>query len=180
MARRLLAATALLAIVASLAQPAFAMPGADMGDHAGGPMGAMAGMAGGAGMMAGRQGERLLDSIGASAEQKTQLRQIMDAARADIKPLREAARALHRQMQALFTQPTVDAGAVDAMRAQLVANHDQVSKRMTQAMLDASRVLSPEQRKQMADRREQRRAMMQRHRAERESLDGGAAASRRP
>ena len=171
LARRLFAGTALLALVASLAQPALAMPG--MGEQMGG-MGGMGGMGAGPGMMAGRHGERVLDSVGASAEQKTQLRQIMDAARTDIKPLREAARGLHRQLQGLFTQTTVDARAVEALRQQVLANHEQVSKRMTQAMLDASRVLSPEQRKQLAERLEQGRGMMQRHRAERESLEGGA------
>jgi periplasmic protein CpxP/Spy len=146
-------------------------------------MGGMAdmggGMGGGPGMMGGRHGERMLDSVGATAEQKTQLRQIMDAARTELKPLREAAQGLHRQMQALFAQPTVDARAVETLRQQLQANREQSSKRMTQAMLDASRVLTPEQRKQMAERSEQRRGMMQRHRAERQSLQPGAASAPR-
>ena len=185
-AHRLLFATALIALVASLLQPAVAQPQGEradrqheMGDDAGmGPMGG--GMGGGMGAMHGRHGGRLLDSVGATAEQKTQLRQIMEAARNDTKPLREAARGLHRQLQALFAQPTVDARAAEALRQQLQANREQASKRMLQAMLDASRVLSPEQRKQMAERMEQRRGMMQRHRSERESLDGAApGASRR-
>jgi Spy/CpxP family protein refolding chaperone len=187
---KLLAGTGLLAIAASLAQPVFAqgpmgmMPaGGPMGPA--GDMGGMADMGGGMGggpgmgMMGGRHGERLFDSVGATAEQKTQLRQIMDTARNDMKPLREAAQGLHRQMQGLFAQPTVDARAVETLRQQLQANHEQASKRMTQAMLDASRVLTPEQRKQMAERLEQRRGMMQRHRAERQSLERGAASAPR-
>ena len=179
LARRLLAITAMLALVASFVQPAAAQDAGGAAERQGGPMGGMLGTghmgSGPGGMMAGRHGERLLDGVGASAEQKTQLRQIMDAARADMKPLREAARGLHKQMQGLFTQPNVDARAIETLRQQLQANHEQVSKRMTQAMLDASRVLSPEQRKQLAERMEQRRGMMQRHRSERESLEGGAA-----
>ncbi len=167
---KLLALTSLLALVTSVAQPALA--------H--GPMGMKGGpgmgdMGGGPGMMGGRHGERMLDGIGVTAEQKSQMRQIMDGARNDLQPLREATQALHRQLQALFAQPTVDARAVEALRQQLQAHREQSSKRMTQAMLDASRVLTPEQRKQMAERAEQRRGMMQRHRAERESLDRGAA-----
>lgn len=172
---KLLAATSLLAIAASLAQPVFAHGpmGAKMGDMGG--MGAGPGMP----MMGGRHGARMLDSVGATAEQKTQLQQIMDSARNDIKPLREAAQGLRQQMQALFTQPTVDARAVEALRVQLQANREQASKRMTQAMLDASQVLTPEQRKQMSERMSQRRGMMERHRAERQSLDGGAASAPR-
>ncbi len=194
LAQRAYVATAMLAIVASLAQPVAAMPaqgmvdqmaehlGDGMGDGMGEGMrdGMREGM-GGPGMMAGRHREHMLDSVGASAEQKTQLRQIMDTARTDLKPLREAARTLRRQMQGLFTQPTVDARAVETLRLQMQGNHEQASKRMTQAMLDASRVLSPEQRKQMAERLEQRRGMMQRHRSERESLEGAAPGGpRRP
>ncbi|MBI5721460.1 MAG: Spy/CpxP family protein refolding chaperone [Burkholderiales bacterium] len=184
---KLLAATSLLALAASLAQPAFAhgamgmkagAPMGDMGDMGGGGMmGGMGGMGGGPGMpmMGGRHGARMLDSIGATAEQKTQLQQIMEGARNDLKPLREAARTLHQQMQGLFAQPTVDARAVEALRQQLQANREQASKRMSQAMLDASRVLTPEQRKQMSERMAQRRGMMERHRAERQSLERGAA-----
>ncbi|MBL8339922.1 MAG: Spy/CpxP family protein refolding chaperone [Rubrivivax sp.] len=196
-ARRLMLGTAALTLVASFLQPVAAQPAGPgfgaggYGPHAGmmgrgdmaGGMGMMQGRGmgmthgGGMGMMHGRGGERMLDGVGATAEQKTQVRQIMDTARNELKPLREAGQALRRQLGSLFAQPTVDARAVEALRQQMQANHEQASKRMTQAMLDASRVLTPEQRKQMAERMEQRRGMMQRHRAERETLDGPA---RRP
>ncbi|MCW5633342.1 MAG: Spy/CpxP family protein refolding chaperone [Rubrivivax sp.] len=195
-ALRLLAGTGLLALAASLAQPAFAhgAPGQPRGAAAAGEPGDMGGMPGlgemgggmsgahgahgaygaygGPGRSGGRHGARALDSVGATAEQKTQLRQIMDSARADLKPLREAARGLHQQLRGLFAQPTVDANAAEALRQQLQANREQASKRMMQAMIESSRVLTPEQRKQLADRTEQRRSMMQRHRAEREALEG--------
>jgi Spy/CpxP family protein refolding chaperone len=180
---KLMAGTGLVALAASLAQPVVAQtpPTPQTPARAGGPMGGgmhggMHGDMGGMPMFGGRHAERALDSVGASADQKTQLRQIRDAARTDLKPLRDAARELHRQMQALFAQPTVDARAVETLRLQLQANREQSSKRVTQAMLDASRVLTPEQRKQLADKMEQRRGMAQRHRAERESLEG----TRRP
>ena len=73
---------------------------------------------------------------------------------------------------ALFTQPTVDARAAEALRQQMLAQHDQASQRMLQTMLDVSRVLTPEQRKTLSDRMQQRRSMMERHRHERQSLDG--------
>jgi Spy/CpxP family protein refolding chaperone len=44
---------------------------------------------------------------------------------------------------------------------------------MMQAMLEASRVLTPEQRKQLAERMAQRRAMAERHMNERRALDSG-------
>lgn len=127
--------------------------------HGGGMMGGP--MAGGP-MMGGMQGGRMLDAVGATAEQKAQVKQIMDAAQTDLKAQRDAGRGLHDQMHQLFTQPTVDARAVETLRQQMLAQHDQASKRMMQAMLEASRVLTPEQRAKMAEMAGQRRAMMER------------------
>ena len=42
---------------------------------------------------------------------------------------------------------------------------------MTAAMLEISRVLTPEQRKQMAEHMSQRSEMMQRHQRERQGID---------
>ena len=42
---------------------------------------------------------------------------------------------------------------------------------MATAMLEVSRVLTPEQRKQMAEQMSQRREMMQRHQRERQAID---------
>ena len=71
----------------------------------------------------------------------------------------------------LFAQPTVDANALEALRDKQMAQHIEASKRMTAAMLEISRVLTPEQRKQMADYMLQRRDMMQRHQRERRGID---------
>ena len=162
---RLLVATAVLALAGGLVHTATAAP---HGDHGGrGAMTAMAGGLGGMAMAHPRQMDRLFDSIGASAEQRAQIKQIMDAARTDLKAQREAGRSLREQGQALFTQPTVDANAAEALRQQLLAQHDQASKRTLQALIDVSRVLTPEQRKAIADRMAERRARMERHRAER-------------
>lgn len=166
---RMLVATAVLALAGGLMHTAMAAPAGGGGGH--GAMTAMGGMGGmdGMAMAHPRQMERMFDSIGASAEQRAQIKQIMESARADLKAQRGAGRALREQGQALFAQPTVDARAAETLRQQLLAQHDQASKRTLQAMLDVSRVLTPEQRKAIADRLAERRAMMERHRAERES-----------
>ena len=133
----------------------------------GGPDGFMMG-----GPMAGHMMGRMLDSVNATDAQKAQIRQIMDAARADMKAQHEAGRALRDQMTQLFTQPVVDAKAAEALRQQMLQQHDQVSRRMMQAMLDVSRVLTPEQRQQLAQKMKQRHDMMERHMRERQQLDG--------
>ena len=55
----------------------------------------------------------------------------------------------------------------------MLSRHDQASKRMMQAMLDVSRVLTPEQRQQLAQQMKQRRDLMERHMRERRQLEGG-------
>lgn len=185
----LLAATFTLALAAGAAQTAIAAPAGTGPDGEGprhhmmddgpghrGPMGMRGhpgGMDGMGGMGSMRHVDRMLDIVNASADQRAQIKRIADAARTDLMALHEAGRKLHEQNQGLFTQPTIDPRAIEAARQQMLAHHDQVSKRMTQALIDASRVLTPEQRKTLADHMAQRRAMMERHRAERDSLEKG-------
>jgi periplasmic protein CpxP/Spy len=173
-----LGGTLSLAITVAAVQPALAMPGGhDMGGMRGmGGMHAMHTMGGGHGghgeggpMMDGMP-MRLLDNINATPEQRTQIQQIVQANAAEMRTLREDSRALRAQAMALFAQPTVDANAVEALRQKQLAQHDVMSKRMTATMLEVSRVLTPEQRRQMAEQMTQRREMMQRHQRERQSL----------
>jgi Spy/CpxP family protein refolding chaperone len=160
-----LLATVAVAAAALLAQPAHAMPGGHADGMRGGPHGGM-------GLPLGhpRMAERLLDSVDATPEQRTQIRNLLEAARGDLQAQREAGRSLHQQQMALFAQPTVDARAAEALRQQMLAQHDTASKRMTQLMLDVSRVLTPAQRQQLAERMGRQREMMQRHQRERRQM----------
>lgn len=148
------------ALAAGLSLPTAAMPGGPgHGDHAdafGMPM------LGGPGSI-----EKMLDSVNATAEQRAQIQQIAAAAAADMKAQRESGRALQAQLRKLFTEPTPDALAAETLRQQMLAQHDQASKRMMQTVLDVSRVLTLEQRRQLAERFGQRMAMMERHSGER-------------
>ena len=171
---RLMALTVLLAIGATAAQTASAQPyGMRGGEHRAGHGGDGMGM--GMGMGSPRMMERMLDTVNASAEQRAQIKQITDAARADMKAQHDSGRQLRADAAALFTQPTVDARAAEALRQQMLARHDQASKRQLQVMLDISRVLTPEQRKTLADKMAQRRSMMERHHAERAAAESKLA-----
>jgi protein CpxP len=104
--------------------------------------------------------ERLLSSISATEDQKARIQQIMQKAMGDMAGQREAGRALKDQARAIFTAPTVDANAAEQVRQQMLAQHDQASRRMMNAMLEVSQVLTPEQRVQMAQLMQER---MQKH-----------------
>jgi Spy/CpxP family protein refolding chaperone len=166
---QLLSATVVLALAATFAQNASAQP-MPMGAGPGHGPGMEMGM--GMGMGPGRQMGRMLDLVKATPEQRTQIQALVAAAKADMKAQHEAGRALHEQGRALFAQPTVDARAAEALRQQMMAQHDTASKRGLQLMLDVSRVLTPEQRKTLADTMAQRRSMMERHRAEQQAAPG--------
>jgi protein CpxP len=127
---------------------------------------------GGPMMGGGRHLGPMLDQVNATAEQRSQIQAIVSAARADLRAQRSAEPPLQIEMAQLLAQPTVDARAVEALRQKMLAQHDQASQRWTQALLEISRVLTPEQRQQAAERMSQRHAMMRRHHAEREVLQG--------
>ena len=182
---RLFTLTALIGFIGAVSQIAHAAPGGHgaMGGH--GDMAAMGGrgtgMDGGGQMgQMGHMGHmsRVLDRVGASAEQKAQIKTIMESAHNELKPVHAQMKLLRDQSTALFTQPAVDANAAEALRLQMQTLHGQVSKRMLQAMVESSRVLTPDQRAKMADMMNKRRAMAERHRAEAESLMGKPAGAR--
>ena len=145
-----------VAVAATFALSAWAQP-AGPGHH---------GM-GGPGMMMGARGvDHMLDGLNATDAQRSQIKQIYKAAADDLKGQREQRRALHERSLQILAAPTVDAAAAEQVRQQMLQQHDQSSRRMLQAMLDASKVLTPEQRAKLAERMKQRGEMM-RERAQR-------------
>ena len=155
---RVLMFATLMAVLATWAMASWAQP---MGGHhgMGGGM-----MMGGSPERMGRMVDRMLDGLNATDAQRSQIKQIVQAAAADLKSQRDAHRALRQQGMQIFTAPNVDANAAEALRQQMLAQHDQVSKRMTQAMVDISRVLTPEQKAKIAEHLQQRAAKMEERR----------------
>ena len=96
--------------------------------------------------------------LDATNEQQEKLRAIAKAAVKDLVPLREKAQAARQRAQALLTQPTVDRGAIEAFRVEQMALADAASKRFAQAITEAAEVLTPDQRRKVSERIEQRRS----------------------
>ena len=142
-------------VVAAASTLAIAQPGP--GGHGfGGPMM----MFGGSTEHLGRMIDHMLDGLNATDAQRTQIKQIAQAAAADLKPQRDAARALQERAMQIFTTPTVDATAAEQVRQQMLAQHDQLSRRTLAATIEISRVLSPEQRTKIGERMKQRSEAM--------------------
>lgn len=120
----------------------------------------MKGESGGGMPFAGPGFDRLLDEVQATDAQRKQIRDITDKARADLHALHENAQAQHSAAMSLWTAPKIDATEAEKQRQKMLAHHDQVSKRMMQAMLDVGQVLTPEQRAKAATALKQRQERM--------------------
>jgi Spy/CpxP family protein refolding chaperone len=118
-------------------------------------------MFGGSPERMGRKIDFMLDGLGATDAQRTQIKQIAMQTAADLKTQAEAGRAMRDQGMQIFTAPTVDAAAAENLRQQMLKQHDQMSRRVTQAMLAVANVLTPEQRAKLGQRMHDRQARMQ-------------------
>jgi Spy/CpxP family protein refolding chaperone len=122
----------------------------------------------------GRGVDRVLNGVNATDAQRAQVKQIVQQAAADLKAQREAGRGLREKSLQIFTAPTVDGAAAESLRQQMLAQHDAASRRTLQAMLDISRVLTPEQRAKLGEQMAQRHQRMQQRMQERaQRTDGG-------
>ena len=141
--------------------------------HAQGPMEGH----GGPGMMHGGPGAHMmmmhheLKAAGATDAQMAQIKAIFKQAAADEKPAFETLRSLHKQGEALFAAPVVDANAVMALHTQSQAQRDAIGTRMARALIDASAVLSPEQRAKIYAMQQKHEAHMAEHWKDRAAKD---------
>ena len=163
--------------VSAWAQPAPPPPGMDGGPemmhrhgmHGGGMGGGM--MFGGSPELMGRAIDHMLDGLNVSDAQRSQIKQVVAQAGADLKAQMAAGRGLRQRGMQIFTAPTVDAAAAEQLRQQMLQQHDQMSRRVTQAMVAVANVLTPEQRAKVGERMKDRQARME-ERMKRMERDG--------
>lgn len=105
----------------------------------------------------------MLDDVNASEAQRGQIEAIFKSAREDLKSQHEQGLALRKQMLQAFGAANVDAAQIEALRKQQSALHETASQRMSRAMVEAARVLTPEQRAQIAAKITKRMERMRQH-----------------
>lgn len=96
---------------------------------------------------------KLLDRVApdASADQKARLHAVAKQAMADLHPIHKEFRDGHKKVHELLMQPQIDRRALEVARVEQMQRADAMSKRMLQAVADAAEILTPEQRKRMAE-----------------------------
>ncbi len=152
-------------IVAAVAAMATAAGGFALHTHAHGGPGMRGGMFAGP-MDAAQIDERvermlkhLSVEINATPEQQQKLAPIVKQAIKDLQPLRGQMQAARKQIVELMSAEHVDRAAIETLRGQQLQATDALSRRVTQALADAADVLTPAQRKTLAEHMQRRGGM---------------------
>jgi len=124
----------------------------------------MMGMGMGMGMgMPGPYLERMLEQVQATPEQRNAIRAAMTRHRDQQRPLYQQGRTLHQEALALWAQPVLDDKAADRLRMRMNAHHQQMSAANMGLMLEVGRILTPEQRVQVAQQLRERHGKQRGH-----------------
>jgi protein CpxP len=92
----------------------------------------------------------------ATEEQKARLKAIAGRVHAEMGAFHGQLRDAHRRAHALLLGPTVDRAGLEALRAEQLRQLDAASRRFVDAIADAAEVLTPEQRRRLAEHMEAR------------------------
>ena len=90
--------------------------------------------------------------VDATPAQQEKLTAIAQGAARDLVPVLVKAKGARQRALGLMGAPNVDRDAIEALRAEQIEFMDTASKRLTQAIADAAEVLTPDQRKKLAER----------------------------
>jgi Spy/CpxP family protein refolding chaperone len=110
-----------------------------------------------------RRLERLLDRVNATAGQRSQIEAIWKGLRPQLKAFHQQHQALHQQMAAALSAPTINPATVEQLRRQSMGVADQLSSTFTQGLVQTAQVLTPEQRTQAAAAIAEARGHFQHH-----------------
>jgi protein CpxP len=99
--------------------------------------------------------KHLYVEIDATDAQKAQIAPLVKQAVDELLPLHSQLHVAHTRAIQALTQTTLDRGSLEAARAEHLQLADRASKRITQLIADVGDVLTPAQRKALADHLEQ-------------------------
>lgn len=115
-----------------------------------------------------RRAERFMRHVAvdldATSEQQEKLAGIARETVKDLLPIREEFLAERKRALELLSQPTVDRAAIESLRAEQIGRADAASRRVARGLADAAEVLTPDQRKKLAERVEEMRERRGGHR----------------
>ena len=95
--------------------------------------------------------DRMLTDAGASDDQKSKLKAIVTTTIDEVRPDREARKAMRDEIIKLIEAPTIDRNAIEALRAKQMAQFEERSKAIAKAVADAAEILTPDQRRKLVE-----------------------------
>ena len=95
--------------------------------------------------------DHVLDRLDATDEQRAEIRLIVDEALPEMLALRTEGRALKREGREMLLVEPIDRAGLEQVRVEGIQLADRASARGLQVFIDITEVLTPEQRKEVAD-----------------------------
>ena len=108
--------------------------------------------------------QRMLAKAGVSPEQREKMRALQKQSWEKARPEMMQMRELMQQRMKLLAAPTIDRGALEALRDKQMALANQLSRDRTQTQYEMAQILTPEQRAKLYAMMEQRMERMKHHR----------------
>lgn len=106
--------------------------------------------------------DHLLGAAGASDGQKVQVKAIWDNLRPQLKAVHKQHADIRHQMGEVLAAATIDPAQVEQLRKKSVESMDKISGLMTQGIVASAQVLTPDQRKVVLQKLEERRRHFER------------------
>ena len=107
------------------------------------------------------RGERWLQQLNLSPQQQQQLSAIRQKYRGQMEPLRQQLRANQNELRQLMASDSANAASIRAKHDQIASLRQQLDQLRFESMLESREILSPEQRQQLAQLMNARRAKWQ-------------------
>jgi len=140
---------------------------ASVASFSGGPLGHFGHRGGGHGFDADRVRfgvEWMLRDVDATDEQVDAITEVATTLHEDLGGMREDREVLHEAWQQALVADEVDPAAVESLRGDLVQRMDTASQQVAAALVEASAILTPEQRVALAERHREHRGGWRRFR----------------
>jgi len=99
-----------------------------------------------------RMVKHLAIEIDATQDQTSQITVIATSLVKEIRPIRQSMKAARKEAHEILLNDTIDREALEKLRAGRLAEVDQVSRKVTNALADVAEILSPAQRQKMEKR----------------------------